>query len=268
MDVAAAGGWKGESACFANARLSPVSASRPHPFWLPVVLLGSLASPRRHSSWRSSESQLQERDRRRGQGDRRGRSRPVPPPTPWAGASRVGWSATSGATSGAASSRMGSRGCAARTAGMTGFCSGSSLNAHFHYHVVVPAPVPKLWWPDADTRLPHRSARRPLHPPARRPAPRPTSRGTGTRASPRRIPPRSVPGLRPHRPRAGARTTLRAGPRLRPVKILKKNGSPSPHFWSDKDEDARKTVYKRTQNGIWRMRGVYCDAEAKRVRKD
>ena len=49
------------------------------------------------------------------------------------------------------------------------------------------------WRPDADPRLPDRSARRPLHPRAPRPAPPTTSRLPGTRASAGRFPPRPVP---------------------------------------------------------------------------
>jgi hypothetical protein len=51
--------------------------------------------------------------------------------------------------------------------------------------------------------------------------------------------------------------------------IYKKDGSPSPYFWSDEDgTDAdRKTVYKKTGDGIKRMRGVHFDAKRKKIRR-
>ena len=53
------------------------------------------------------------------------------------------------------------------------------------------------------------------------------------------------------------------------VKIYKKDGTPTPYFWSDKHsgDRTRQTVYKQTTDGIKRMRGVHFDAVAKRIRK-
>jgi hypothetical protein len=53
------------------------------------------------------------------------------------------------------------------------------------------------------------------------------------------------------------------------INIFKKDGTPTPYFWSDKDGKDRKrqTVYKKTVDGIKRMRGVYFDAIAKRMHK-
>lgn len=46
------------------------------------------------------------------------------------------------------------------------------------------------------------------------------------------------------------------------VKIFKKDGSPTPYFWSEKDgtDRTQQTVYKRTEDGVTRMRGVHFDA--------
>jgi hypothetical protein len=51
--------------------------------------------------------------------------------------------------------------------------------------------------------------------------------------------------------------------------IFKRDGTPTPYFWSDKEgkEQKLKTVYKRTTDGIKRMRGVRYDAANKRMRK-
>lgn len=53
------------------------------------------------------------------------------------------------------------------------------------------------------------------------------------------------------------------------VRINKPDGSPSPYFWSDTEESARnhKTVYKQTDDGVKRMRGVHFDAVRKRIRR-
>ncbi|MDH5588824.1 MAG: hypothetical protein OEZ65_10725 [Gemmatimonadota bacterium] len=54
------------------------------------------------------------------------------------------------------------------------------------------------------------------------------------------------------------------------VKIFKKDGSPTPYFWSDKSEEERSgvTVYKRTTDGVKRMRGVRFNTITNRMRKD
>lgn len=53
------------------------------------------------------------------------------------------------------------------------------------------------------------------------------------------------------------------------VRILRKDGSASPYFWSSKDTDdpASVTVYKRTTNGVKRMRGVRFNPVTNRMRK-
>lgn len=42
------------------------------------------------------------------------------------------------------------------------------------------------------------------------------------------------------------------------VKIFKKDGTPTPYFWSnqDRDDETEVTVYKTTSDGVKRMRGV------------
>ena len=46
------------------------------------------------------------------------------------------------------------------------------------------------------------------------------------------------------------------------IRIFKKDGTPTPYFWSDRDggDKAIQTVYKRTDDGIKRMTGVHFDA--------
>jgi hypothetical protein len=53
-------------------------------------------------------------------------------------------------------------------------------------------------------------------------------------------------------------------------KISKKDGTPSPYFWSDKDgtERTQKRVYKQTEDGVKRMKGVTFNATTNRIRKD
>ena len=45
------------------------------------------------------------------------------------------------------------------------------------------------------------------------------------------------------------------------IKIFKKDGSPTPFFWSDKDgaDKTHQTVYKQTETGVKRMTGVHYD---------
>lgn len=54
------------------------------------------------------------------------------------------------------------------------------------------------------------------------------------------------------------------------VKIYKKDGTPTPYFWSDSDgtDRTRQTVFKQTDEGIKRMRGVHFDAVANRIHKE
>lgn len=53
------------------------------------------------------------------------------------------------------------------------------------------------------------------------------------------------------------------------MSISRKDGSPSPYFWSDKDGSAptRKRVYKETSDGVTRMRGVRFDSLKNRIRR-
>ena len=57
---------------------------------------------------------------------------------------------------------------------------------------------------------------------------------------------------------------------MKKIPILKKNGSPSPFFWSEADgtDRSRQTVYKQTEEGIKRMKGVTYDVAANQVNKD
>jgi hypothetical protein len=52
--------------------------------------------------------------------------------------------------------------------------------------------------------------------------------------------------------------------------IYKKDGTPTPFFWSDKDGKAltEKTVFKKTDTGITRMKGVHFDVGKNAIRKD
>lgn len=54
------------------------------------------------------------------------------------------------------------------------------------------------------------------------------------------------------------------------VKIFKKNGTPTPYFWSKKDgtDQTSVTVYKQTSDGVKRMRGVRFNAVTNRILKD
>ncbi|MGH7449238.1 MAG: hypothetical protein ACREK1_03745 [Longimicrobiales bacterium] len=53
------------------------------------------------------------------------------------------------------------------------------------------------------------------------------------------------------------------------IKIIKKDGSPTPYFWSDKDgtDRTRLKVYKQTVEGIKRMRGVRFNSVTNRMRR-
>lgn len=53
------------------------------------------------------------------------------------------------------------------------------------------------------------------------------------------------------------------------VSILRKNGTPSNYFWSDKEhaDETKKTVYKQTADGVKRMRGVHFNAATRRIQK-
>jgi hypothetical protein len=53
-------------------------------------------------------------------------------------------------------------------------------------------------------------------------------------------------------------------------KIYKKDGTPTPYFWSDKDgaDGKSKTVYRLADGRVTRMKGVRFDVEKKKVLKD
>jgi hypothetical protein len=52
------------------------------------------------------------------------------------------------------------------------------------------------------------------------------------------------------------------------VPITKKNGSPTPYFWSDSDSDKKHlTIYKKTKDGIKKITGAHFDAIANQVIK-
>lgn len=53
------------------------------------------------------------------------------------------------------------------------------------------------------------------------------------------------------------------------TRIIRKNGTPTSYFWSDKDgrEKTEKTVYKKTESGVKRMRGVTFDVTRNVFRK-
>ncbi|HEX9886333.1 MAG TPA: hypothetical protein VGA70_07580 [Longimicrobiales bacterium] len=54
------------------------------------------------------------------------------------------------------------------------------------------------------------------------------------------------------------------------VKIHRPDGSPSPYFWNDKEtgDETHRTVYKKTEAGVNRMRGVHFDSVRNKLRKD
>jgi hypothetical protein len=54
------------------------------------------------------------------------------------------------------------------------------------------------------------------------------------------------------------------------VRIFKKDGKPTPFFWRDEDgkDRTRKTVYKRTPEGVTRMRGVHYDVATNEFKKE
>jgi hypothetical protein len=53
------------------------------------------------------------------------------------------------------------------------------------------------------------------------------------------------------------------------IRITRKDGTATPYFWVDRDSDRKHlTVYKRTPDGIKRMKGVTFDAVQNRFNKD
>ena len=52
------------------------------------------------------------------------------------------------------------------------------------------------------------------------------------------------------------------------ITITKKDGSPTPYFWSDRHSDRKHlTIYKKTKDGIKRITGAHFDAVANQVVK-
>lgn len=54
------------------------------------------------------------------------------------------------------------------------------------------------------------------------------------------------------------------------TKIVKRDGSPTPFFWSDEDgkDRAHKTVFKETPEGVKRKKGVHFDVNTNQIHKD
>ncbi|MGH7474903.1 MAG: hypothetical protein ACRELD_01300 [Longimicrobiales bacterium] len=52
--------------------------------------------------------------------------------------------------------------------------------------------------------------------------------------------------------------------------IHKNDGTPSKYFWSDKhgSDKTKRTIYKRTANGVTRMKGVHFDTDKQKLRRD
>ncbi len=52
------------------------------------------------------------------------------------------------------------------------------------------------------------------------------------------------------------------------VKIVKKDGTSTRYFWSDNDTEGQtKTVYKKADDGVKRMRGVRFNPVTNRMRR-
>lgn len=53
------------------------------------------------------------------------------------------------------------------------------------------------------------------------------------------------------------------------VQILKRDGTPTPYFWSDKDkgDQSQRTVYKQADGRVLRMKGVHFDATTLKIVK-
>lgn len=54
------------------------------------------------------------------------------------------------------------------------------------------------------------------------------------------------------------------------VRIAKANGNPSKYFWKDNEtgDRERMTVYKKTENGVRRQKGVHFNAVKNELVKD
>jgi hypothetical protein len=69
---------------------------------------------------------------------------------------------------------------------------------------------------------------------------------------------------------SGAPKLQHAEQRMAKMKIAKKDGTPTPYFWSDRDGSdlQSKRVYKQTSDGVKRMTGVSFNAQTQRIQKD
>lgn len=54
------------------------------------------------------------------------------------------------------------------------------------------------------------------------------------------------------------------------VRILRKDGTPTPYFWSDREntDRTRRTVFKEADGRVKRMTGVHFNSVTKRFQKD
>jgi hypothetical protein len=54
------------------------------------------------------------------------------------------------------------------------------------------------------------------------------------------------------------------------TRIYKKDGTPTQFYWTDKDgkDPAHKTVFKKTETGVKRMKGVHFDVAKNAFRKE
>jgi len=54
------------------------------------------------------------------------------------------------------------------------------------------------------------------------------------------------------------------------IKIFKKDGTPTPYFWADKEgaDRSNQTVYKQTDDGVKRMTGVHFDVNNNKFVKE
>jgi len=54
------------------------------------------------------------------------------------------------------------------------------------------------------------------------------------------------------------------------MRIFRKDGRPTPFFWREKDgtDRTRQTVYKRTADGVKRMKGVHFNVKTNEFEKE
>ncbi len=54
------------------------------------------------------------------------------------------------------------------------------------------------------------------------------------------------------------------------IKIFKKDGTPTSYFWSDKNVNGKTkhTVYKQTERGVKKMKGVQYEPATNRMHRD